>query len=846
MLLAKMDWQQAAAKLGTIVKRYPGMESAWSQLGGVKTELGKSKDADRCFAIALEIAPEHELFQTRAIERLQHKLPFADLMKKADSIVQNFRWSPRIQFPLSMLLSRSGNGLEYERSLKECIKCFPRNSQTYHQLAGWYTVQNRADLARRIMRDGRSLMGEEELPVADFEKTAAERKAAESNASDSADDAPKPSSNKPKSLFQQHQSKLRQEAESKPWSEFQTLPELKQLKSAAANHKLTWIQTAEVLACEVGNLIGDIDGQFRKDAASKAETLKSILPSHVPGIGEQFVGYLFDEVNFAGEPLPVLDVAVAWFENMAPESHKYPDVQFEKSLLFEYRSQLNDAEAILNQIIDEHPCYVIAWYRLGQLYSQRNEQSRAFEMFEKCVELQPGYMGPLSELIQLAPNVAPDKAETYADAMANYLPYSQQYVYEAAIRKSSENDYSRGIEFIDTRRELLGDSKYAATKARFLADIGQYDAAIEILADAKIDSDDDFVTNWVRVDCFVSKEDFEQATQWLDRLEESAPDDETVIDQKVRLLRLKSPEEARAYSIAKIESGNPLPILAHVALADVDNPIKFMKETLANAPEKNRDAIATCFYEATLQLEDPRYTGPFLEFCRKEMPHLTALRETLVYHHGMSGATAKSEQVARELFDAEPENTRWMSLLGWAIQDKKPAESIKLLQQEFEITNSVETLARLARGYQLNREKNQARETWLAVLARNPNHVLALTNLNYEFKVNDASIADKFVDTIEKQLVHPSDQYFLAQAIKIAKQHKIQLPVGWISLAVQRVEQLAVESPFLDEASLLKRGIYLWFNRWEIKELPVKVGFADRLKAKWVWPRSNWVPDQPN
>ncbi|MEM9413144.1 MAG: hypothetical protein AAGA30_18695, partial [Planctomycetota bacterium] len=103
----------------------------------------------------------------------------------------------------------------------------------------------------------------------------------------------------------------------------------------------------------------------------------------------------------------------------------------------------------------------------------------------------------------------------------------------------------------------------------------------------------------------------------------------------------------------------------------------------------------------------------------------------------------------------------------------------------------------------------------------------------------------RVVDTIEKQLVHSSDQYFLVQAVKLAVAHKATLPHAWIQLASARWEQMAQEAPFGDEAKMLGRSIYVWLKRWKVKE-NLKIGFAERLMAKFSWPKAKWIPNEPN
>ena len=57
-----------------------------------------------------------------------------------------------------------------------------------------------------------------------------------------------------------------------------------------------------------------------------------------------------------------------------------------------------------------------------------------------------------------------------------------------------------------------------------------------------------------------------EAKKYLDRLDEKNPDDESVIDQKVRLLRHDSLTKAAGYAQEKIKAGCALPILAYIDL----------------------------------------------------------------------------------------------------------------------------------------------------------------------------------------------------------------------------------------------------------------------------------------
>ena len=771
VLLTKMKWKEADQTLTILSKRWPAMESVWSQLGQVKTELGQPEQAQRCFDIALEIAPEREYFQTQSIARLKHKITYQQQLKKILAVAKKFPWAPEIHLSIAAIMADGDDGLAYEKILKRCIRFFPRNPWGYQQLATWYLTQDRNDLAKVVMKAGRKLLGEE-LPVSDFELTLEQRKEKKQN-NDSESDTSQVAVTNPQdgdapveNLFTQHYRILVERSTTDDFETFQALQELREVKEADRQHAFTWMHSAELLSLEIGNLLSDRSDSMKNNIELRLKKLDELLPGKVAGIGELFAEHLLGTTNFEWAEPNVIKRILDWTEKIAPLSKQYPDLEFYRAYLMENLSQFNRSEEILNQIIRDHPAYVSAWYRLGQLYSQRNELPRAWSMFEKSIALQPGHYGALCELSRLAPQVHPERVVEFVDLLAKRFPYSQQCALDAAVARIKGTDTQAAIEQLQRQKKQLGESKYATTSARLLFDAGKDVEALQQITNVEIDPEDQYAANWIRVDCYVQQNNLNAANKCLDELESHSPDDGSVIDQKVRLLRAKSMDRAVDYAQKKIQDGHALSILAYVTLAEGSNRYQRARAAVESVDKKFQDATATAYYQGLSELSDGEAMLSFLQYCHKQFPHLTDLSESLVYQLGTNGKTKESVKVAEALYKKDPDDPRTIGLLGWAVQDIDAKKSISLLRKEFELTDSVETLSRLGRGYQISGKDKLAKETYRKVLLRNPNHTVAMTNLMFRYGQNDKKMLECIVDTIEKGMVGRSDQYFLVQVLR--------------------------------------------------------------------------------
>ena len=876
-LIAKMQWTATEKILTDLSRVWPSMESLWSQLAMVKEELGKSKEADRCLQIALEITPEREHFQTREIERMKLRIPFEEQLRRHKAVEERFRYSSELKFSRAQLMKDSPNGLEYEQALRECIRFLPRNTWAYEQLSDWYSIQGRNDLAAETLASGRELIGEADMPISDWEskywdsnkeETASETPTVDApKQPDSADDKedknaandpPAPSSEpaqtKPlagatesaalKDEFQKCYAVVYEKANELDFEAFQNLNELKKLKEAIAAHNVTWHQSAFVLSLQIQNILADNSATMIANPDKRVKALKSILPKSVLGIPETFADFLLEQLLLDSAPNRLIQAIYDWVHEIAPNSKKYPSLVFQKAHLLELVSKLNDSEKMLEKLVVDHPAYVAGWYRIGQMQIQRSEYGEAWKTFEKCLSIQPGHYGSMSDLVRLAAHAnSSTHGMQYNDALSRRLPYSNSQLYDSMFARVKEDkDCQEAVTFAEQHRQRIGESAYAFLVGRLYADNEKYEAAIKVVENTETNKLDRYSTDWVRIDSLVRLERFEEVETILAGLETDYPGDESIIDQRARLLRVGSLEVAAKYAAEKIKEGVALSILTYIDLTFNKGLDKRAIKMLDMVEPEHAPQIAVAYYQGVVEFQDSPATLRFLQHCRKKLPHVRSLRKNLVYALGTNGNIKESIKVARELYNEEPENPLWISTLGWAIQDEDAKESIRLLKEEYAITDSVETLAQMARGYQLLGDSDLAIKTYREVLNRNPNDTITLTNLMYKYKQLDKEMLNRVIDTIKKMMVNPSDQYFLVQAVKIAIKHRAQLPAEWYLLAIERWEQMKVETPFGDESDLLPKAIAAWRSSWEIPNADPKVSFVVRMKAKFFWPKLAWIP----
>ena len=168
-LFAKNEWQKALQAYQQLCHRSPSLESLWTQLSQIQQQLGMHEESEKSLEIAIEVAPESESLHRRKLGSQESELHFHQRLQHAQDMVEEHPFSPATRLTLANVMQDSDDGLGYEASLFECVKFFPRYAYPYNALANWYLNQNRSDKAKQVLLAGRELMGEEEMPLWEFE-----------------------------------------------------------------------------------------------------------------------------------------------------------------------------------------------------------------------------------------------------------------------------------------------------------------------------------------------------------------------------------------------------------------------------------------------------------------------------------------------------------------------------------------------------------------------------------------------------------------------------------------------------------------------------------------------------
>ena len=843
-LIAKHQWPEAEKELKEIVKLSPGFDDAWQELSTVQSQLGKLEQAQQSLKVALDIAPDRESYQRRSVELDGGSLTFEQKLRPIQKLIKNSPDHPEHYADLASVLSESSNGAEYEKALKRCIHFFPRAPSSYEELAGWYVLQSRTDLAKQVMSAGRKLIGEDELAIAVYEQDPeAISEKADPRVAELVEESPEAQASQTqfarlmKSIGERLKQLHREDSASgssldlAEWSEVQ---ELQQLDSAGT---LPWWESVYWRSAVIGQIISQ--GATGHTDRQCAEAVKKLLPEQVSGIPERYTDSLLQSIGQV--PRLVAGELVGWVDRICSQRDRFASLEFSRAYLLECMGLFNEAEEQLNLIVQRHAAYGPAFYRLGQIAVSRGDFETGMKLYEKCLELSPGNHGSLRELIDINRYLQSDRELEFLERMYKLYPYSQTNLYELASAVGNKRGHQHALQRIDSASDFFGDSKRKLLASRYWADVKEFDNALTALNGVIPNEKDKLIADWIKVDCQIGKGNYRETLSTLRAMEQEHPNNADVSDQLARVLRELNPAEAKQFSRRKLLEGQPILQLAYICIQNENNPDRIAREIVEQTKPEVQELMVEAFGEA---LNRPEYFDGlirYLKWAKDSYPQLTGLQATLVNRLTMMGKDDEAAVVAKGLLDRDPENPKFLNLYGVSIQDNNPAESIKYLKKEFELNGKSDALCRIARGYQLMKDEKNAKDHYFKALKLSPNDTLAITNLYHAYEVVTDELFDGACGAIS-QGQGVDDQYFLVVVVKMALKLKRKLPEQWYYVALERMKQALSEGGFRDEIPLLKKSIAAWEAVHKPEHGSFSFGTVDRLKAKWLWPRTGWVP----
>ena len=243
----------------------------------------------------MDIAPDNDGLRNRAIDMEGNDVDFKSRLSQVKTLIKRHPDRPEHYYHLAHVLRDGANGKMYEKAVKKCLKYFPRDPELYTQLAGWYLMQGRMDLCKQTLAHGRKLIGDEELPKMDCEKTEAEL-AADKKAT------PKPPENETKfeRLMREVGAHLDSLEKPLPYAQLMQLPQIKELHEIKNSGQLTWTNSVRYHSAIVNSILADDTFNSKQKAAE----LQKILPTQLLGIPERYANALLDSCLLYTSPSP--------------------------------------------------------------------------------------------------------------------------------------------------------------------------------------------------------------------------------------------------------------------------------------------------------------------------------------------------------------------------------------------------------------------------------------------------------------------------------------------------------------------------------------------------------------
>lgn len=825
----KGQWQEVLALSDKLLARHCAFDVLWTHRATAFLELGKPELAQKMLATALDISPQSREIQDRIRSITRIIVPFDEKEKELLRAMQDFPDYHPLKEDYAILLLESDRGLAYEKWELEYQKYFPKMPQSYQRLATWYVNQGRPGRARKVLENGRQIIGLEELPYLEFEeKTAAgaavDAAAAEDNAA------------------------LLKAAERAIFSEkFENPDELQSVQKLQARHhegKLSWYEYNQLLAIR---LHGVLQAQQFANNFKVKESIAAMLPEQLPGTPLLTLDYFLDQCHWNQFPRLAMTAVLEWSRRICEGQALSPNLQFSLGFLKECCNDLKEAENDFKNLQENFPSYYAPQYRLGEILFQRGDWEEAIKAHQAAVSLRPGLPGSWERLTEIHFRMSKiDAAVSCLKKLCQCSPYS----FEALDRLLDVILRHHGWQEARNELEAASQQHHEAEAcrvflARILLDGGELEQA-QAIAGLPLE-----IPELARYHCItqlnlaLALQKYTDADEIIQAALEKWPQDSYFHQQKAKRLAQKEAEGTVAYLESLFSQGIADPILAQMYLEmlrqeKLQNVINVITAAKASHKIHLAETFAHCFREppyVALKME-------FLSWLNKNLPHLYHLREEFVEELWLLERHYEAREVAASLHKQDPENPAWLALLAKCLEAYDPQQALQHLTQAYAYTGSVDHLTQMASCYLKLGEKTTACSHYWQALERNPYEVSALVNL-FLFGDKKEKLMHLFFSAVQKGYGVYMQMFHLA-ALEIARYFETTVPPNWGGWAMRRLEIIKHQrSGYSDEEERLGKAIFVWLRR-QGKKQEAKA-YTPPLWARLKllnWPGTTWVPPE--
>lgn len=820
----------ADAELGDLIRglldRYPEMTHLWAMQSDTRAQAGDLEGARESLARALEISPDAPHLHQRE-ERLRvEEQPYARRLERADTLCRAYPDAHELKGMLAEVLCADPDGRRYEAACREVLRYFPRDPAVYVTLINWYLAQEREDLARALLEEGRRLLGMDELPLAAFERTPA---------------TPAPPESKPPSesgeasgeeLLKEAGADLAAGRAGRPdeW------PSVRRLLEYARAGRLPWEQEVRTLALRL------LWPGYRSHAGRIDDLIVPLLPSALPGPGEVSATLLIELLMEGAPDRRVAETVLAWIERALGESRRLLRLRLLLALLREQAGLVQDAIEDLQKLCHEAPAFSPARFQMGRVRAGQGRVHEAAEQYRACLEGEPGHAGSLMALRDLCDTLGrADEADACQARLLRRVPYSFDTYLDSVRRATSRSGPEAGLETADRLGSELPPSFTAVARSEILLDAGRLDEASSTMDPFSGEEGRTWPVHAMRTLLAIRREDFPEVERLAAAAMERWPRQSWIFGVYAERLAARDEAEAVGFVDARFADGRGDARLALLRLrcsvVSADQAVECVNAT----PAAHRAAAIDAYAAALNQPESRREDMAFLEWVDKHAPEHRHLRYRLAMQCDFARQHQEAVEVATRLLKDDPEHPAYLHLLGRCAQDVAAKAAGPYLERAAAKDRSSEHLLVLARNYQVSGLGKRARELYREVLGLNPVAATAMSNL-YLLGEAPSDLWDPICVALRIG-GFLAVQYFHVTAVQVAKATRNEVPAEWIVGASERWRLLNFEIPFFDERDQLRKSLYAWHTaRGERDQAKKYGGLFTAIAVRLIWPGFLWVP----
>jgi|GEM_PF-6277711 len=809
----KSNWKEAFTKLERLLIRGCTISDLWVTRSDLLSEFGRHEESKRSLQLALELCPENLFLRERALGQQINHLTYDEYESEIESMISEYPEERRILWGRVNVRRDGPDGLAFEESIRDHLRWYPRDYRGYQQLAYWYSMQGREDLADQVMDEAHVLMPERKPD----EESEEEKK------TETPDELPTNHRQLLDIVWDQEHAQRKEAYEA--------------IQQAFADGKLKWGHHSEFATFQVTT---GLEGE----PLSPAEAAK-ILPSPTPGPTYWYVNGVLENASRMNLSYDTATAFLTWQEKVAPDYRKYANLWFNRIVTMEHTGAKEKALVELQELLEAFPAYSSALYRMGVLKNDQGDLYASAKYFERALEVNPGLYGAMSMLCEIH-----NEHGNQEKALENYrrlsakMPYSYPILRDELYYLADVGGESKAFERLDELEPHYAPLFFDATKARLACKSGNLELASKLVDELSKQKDEmdpkrdeDLFEEYLqaRMSVAIQQEDAQQVDDVCAEGLALWPD-----STRLKLLRAEYGTADKETLLREVlVSGEADPQTAFGYLVAVDgDPLDHIKSIAKDADADKRQDILELFSQVTGFSELLHFNHAFLDWATDQYPDSSILKYRLASHCQMCGMSREAIELARQLHESEPNNVELTRFYGRTLLDENPQKALGFLKRACDQNCSVDYLFDLASCYLALGRRDKSRDTHYEILKQNPYVGASVTNLFVQEESHETlwPLAKEIV----KRRSGVDDEYFLVAAVKLALSLGQQVPSEWYELAEERLQILQTRPGYADEKPLLEKAVSVWKKMRPSNGKPA--GFIQRQILAFSWPGTKWVP----